>query len=118
MPKRIPESVRQVRVLEALPKDGKRIRVSELVKKLKMSPRKVNDHLEKLAGKGMVDFEYFPGERAPIRLVWLTKSNIQMEDAEIMVTDKDRDWVPRARKPSTPLSQKRKIKNKVKELLN
>jgi DNA-binding MarR family transcriptional regulator len=109
------EAERQVKVLEALPKDASRIRVSDLVKKLKMSPRKVNIHLEKLAGKGLVDFEYFPGNRAPIRLVWLTRSNGELADADLKIAKR---MLKNKKRVTVTSSQRQKIKNKVKEILN
>lgn len=115
MPKRMTEAERQVKILEALPNDATRVRVTDLVKKLRMSPRKVNIHLEKLADKGMVDFEYFPGKRAPIRLVWLTSSNDYMDKAGVSILRDD--WEPDERKAPTSPSKRQKIKNKVEELL-
>lgn len=117
MLKRLTEAERQIKILEALPDDGGRIRVTELVRLLKMSPRKVNIHLEDLADKGMVNTEYFPGDRAPLRLVWLTnaRETITGSDTGILLEKPIRRDVVRER---MSLSKRRKIKDKVMELLN
>jgi hypothetical protein len=74
-----------------------------------MSPRKVNMHLEALSNINLIQVEYFPGERGPIRQVWLTNPE----------ADKPREDIPVPKNDySSGRSRRRKIKNKVAEILD
>ena len=106
MPRRLTEEERQVRVLQMLPENGEPIRVSQLCKKLRMGVKRVDGHLERLEEMNMVEVAYLPGKRAPMRMVWLTAPF-----TNIVATVE-----PNPIKKPTP-STRRKIKNKVLELL-
>ncbi len=110
MVKRLTEPERQVLVLKALPANGDPIRVSDLCRLLNMSPRKVNIHLEEMSSQGFIDTSYFPGSRAPLRMVWLTTpSNTGTLDETLVKEFKFQKESP---------TNRRKIKDKVTELLS
>jgi len=113
---KLTESERQVLILEALPDGGDKIRVSNLCADLHMSPRTANFHLQALSNLGLIQVQYFPGERAPIRQVWLT--NPRERDTDIKNPPPRMEKKQKTSPGKGPLSRRRKIKNKTEELLN